>query len=86
MRADPDMQVGAIFRRLHMMRTLSEPAFERAVQAILTTLGKVALEEAERRARFLAERTGPRPGDLRVRAFADRRTPDPIGDDTDAGA
>ena len=77
---DPDRQVGEVFRRLSSLKELGEEAFERAVRAVLVTLGRAAHEEGERRARRLAERTAPRSGDVRVTAHA-RRRGDPDGFD-----
>ncbi|KQO76362.1 hypothetical protein [Methylobacterium sp. Leaf88] len=77
---DPDRQVGEVFRRLSSLKELGEEAFERAVRAVLVTLGRAAHEEGERRARRLAERTAPRSGDVRVTAHA-RRHGDPDGFD-----
>lgn len=78
MQADPDSQVGTIFRRLYLMQALGEPAFEKAVHAVLTALGKAALEEAEDRARALALPGGRRPGDVTVVPFAQRRPPEAV--------
>ncbi|CAO4145439.1 hypothetical protein LPLAFNJD_LOCUS1941 [Methylorubrum aminovorans] len=77
---DPDRQVGEVFRRLSSLKELGEDAFERAVRAVLVTLGRAAHEEGERRARRLAERTAPQSGDVRVTAHA-RRRGDPDGFD-----
>lgn len=77
---DPDRQVGEVFRRLSSLKELGEDAFERAVRAVLVTLGRAAHEEGERRARRLAERTAPRSTDVRVTAQA-RRRGDPDGFD-----
>lgn len=46
--------------------------FERSVRAVLTALGRAALEEAELRAASLAERTAPPPPGMRVSATARR--------------
>lgn len=74
---DPDSQIGLIFKRLAgIYGSCGEPGLETAVRATLVALGRVALEEGERRARALSERTSPRPGDVRVTAQA-RRTGDP---------
>lgn len=77
---DPDRQVGEVFRRLSSLKELGEDAFERAVRAVLVTLGRAAHEEGERRAERLAECTAPRSGDVRVSAHAQRRG-DPNGFD-----
>ena len=42
---DPDRQVGEVFRRLSSLKELGEDAFERAVRAVLVTLGRAAHEE-----------------------------------------
>ncbi|MEL6060207.1 MULTISPECIES: hypothetical protein [unclassified Methylobacterium] len=79
---DPDRLVGELFRRLSSLKGLGIDGggFSRAVQAALVALGRAAHEEGERRARALAERTGPRPTDVRVTAHA-RRVGDPDGFD-----
>lgn len=71
--ADPDRLLGEVFRRLSLMRAeLGEYAFARAVQAVLAALGGAALEEAERRARTLRDRTTLSSADVRVTAAAAR--------------
>lgn len=76
---DPDSLLATLLKRICVLRTeLGEPAYERSVQALLAALGTAALAEAERRARALAERTGPRPTDVRVTATAARRQPEPL--------
>ena len=71
--ADPHRLLGEVFRRLSVMRAeLGEHAFGRAVQAVLVALGGAALEEAERRARTLRERSTFRSADVRVTAAAAR--------------
>jgi hypothetical protein len=79
---DPDRLVGELFRRLSALKGLGidEGAFSRAVHAALIALGRAAQEEGERRAKALAELTGPRPTDVRVTAHA-RRIGDPDGFD-----
>lgn len=66
--ADPMHQVGEVFGRLCLISELGEPALDRALHAVLAALARTALDEAERRARTLHERTTPRPTDLRVTA------------------
>lgn len=68
-----DVLVGDLFRRLFLMRDLSETAFRAAVEGALVALGRAAHDEAEARARRLADRTGPRPADVRVTAWGQRR-------------
>ena len=77
MQLESDRQIGEIFRRLFLLREeTGELALHRALHAVLVTLGRVALEEAERCARTLDDRRTPRPTDLKVTAFADRRPAD----------
>lgn len=66
--ADPMHQVGEVFRRLCLFSELGEPALDLALHAVLAALGRTALDEAERRARTLHERTTPRSTDLKVTA------------------
>ena len=75
---DPDSQVGLVFRRLSAMRAEFGPgdALDRAVRATLVTLGRVAHEEAEARARHLAERAAPPPPGTRVTSTARRHDAD----------
>ena len=74
---DPNSQVGLVFRRLAGVReTFGEPALERVVRATLVTLGRAAHEEAEARARHLAERTAPPPPAVRVTSTARRHDAD----------
>lgn len=74
--ADPDRGLGEVFCRMSRLRAgLGEEAYARGVTALLAALGRVALEEAERRAAALEGRR-PRPADVRVRPFADRSPPD----------
>ncbi|MCP1558841.1 UNVERIFIED_ORG: hypothetical protein M2438_002931 [Methylobacterium sp. SuP10 SLI 274] len=76
---DPDSLLGILFRRIFLLRTeLGEPAYERSLKALLVALGASALDEAERRARALEGRTGPRPSDVRVTATAARRQSEPL--------
>ena len=76
---DPDRQIGEVFRRLSSLReTCGEAAVSRCVSALLVTLGASAMAEAERQAAALAEPAGPRPGDVRVTAWAQRTTADPF--------
>ncbi len=71
--------LGILFRRIFLLRTeLGEPAYERSLKALLVALGASALDEAERRARILEGRTGPRPSDVRVSSTAARRQPEPL--------
>ena len=79
---DPDRLVGELFRRLSALKSLGidEATFARVVHAALVALGRAAQEEGERRARVLAEFTGPKPTDIRVTAHA-RRLGDPDGFD-----
>lgn len=52
---DPDRGMGEVFTRVARVRaSLGEPVYARAVKALLLTLGAIALEEAERRAKSLA--------------------------------
>lgn len=77
--SDPDSLLGILFRRIFLLRTeLGEPAYERSLKALLVALGASALDEAERRARILEGRTGPRPSDVRVSSTAARRQPEPL--------
>ena len=79
MRDDIDRRVGEIFRRMAVLRVeLGEPSFERTVRRVLAALGASALEEAELRARVLAERQAPPQSTIRVTAFADRAAPEPL--------
>ena len=80
--ADTDRQVGTLFAKLASLnRELGEPSHRRAVQAALHAIGVTALAEAERRARQMAARGRPHPGDVRVTAYADRKRPEPLDDD-----
>ena len=75
---DPDSQVRLIFRRLSAMRAEfgEGHALDRAVRATLFALGRVAHEEAEARARCLAERAAPPPPGVRVTSTARRHDAD----------
>ncbi|GJE56897.1 hypothetical protein [Methylobacterium thuringiense] len=68
-----DLLVGDLFRRLYLMRDLSEVTFRAAIEGALVALGRAALEEAEARGRRVAERTGARPTDVRVTPWGQRR-------------
>ena len=69
---DPARQVGEVFRRLASAReAFDETAFSRIVRAVLVALGRAVLEEAERQARRLRERTAP--GRLGVKVSATAR-------------
>lgn len=70
---DPARHVGEIFRRLTLASDTFPPqAFAREVTRVLLALGTSVLEEAERQAVRLRERTAPaRPG-VRVSATARR--------------
>ncbi|WP_411902311.1 hypothetical protein [Methylorubrum thiocyanatum] len=82
MRDDTDARVGEVFRRLSIMRLeLGETALDRTLRDVLQTLGIAAHREAENRARILAERRAPAVQSIRVTAFADRRGPEPFGED-----
>jgi hypothetical protein len=77
---DPDHEtrtsddlVGVLFRRLHLMRDMSEAAFRAAVEGALVALGRAAHDEAEARARRLDDRSGSRPTDVTVTAWGQRR-------------
>ncbi|AIQ92453.1 hypothetical protein [Methylobacterium oryzae] len=81
---DPDRIIGDIFCRLSRCReSLGEDSLVKVAAAVRVALGAAVLEEAERRAAALAERTGPRPRDVRVTAWARRTGGDPydVGDD-----
>lgn len=70
---DPARHVGEIFRRLTLAsETFPGAAFARIVAAVLAALGRAALEEAERQAARLRERTAPAPPGIRVSATARR--------------
>lgn len=70
---DPARHVGEIFRRLVMAsETFHGPAFARVVAAVLVALGRAALEESERQAARLRERTAPASPGIRVTATARR--------------
>lgn len=82
MRADVDARIGEVFRRLSIMRLeLGEGALDRTLRDVLQALGAAAHREAEHRARILAARSAPPASTIRVTAFADRRGPEPFGDD-----
>ena len=77
MQLESDRQIGEIFSRLFLLREeLGELAMHRAIHAVLVTLGRAALAEAERCARTLDDRKRPTPTDIKVTAFADRRPAD----------
>ncbi|MCJ2014188.1 hypothetical protein [Methylobacterium sp. J-076] len=62
---DPAKAIGDLFRRLALAsETFGPPAFERIVAAVLVALGRAALEEAEREARWRRERDARRPGEI----------------------
>ena len=62
---DPARSIGDLFRRLALAsETFGAPAFERIVAAVLVALGRAALEEAEREARWRRERDARRPGEI----------------------
>lgn len=66
-------QVGEIFRRLGGCHaTYGEASFTRIARAVLVALGKAAMDEAERQARQLRERTAPAPPGIRVSSTARR--------------
>ncbi|TGE02652.1 hypothetical protein [Methylobacterium nonmethylotrophicum] len=66
---DPARYVGEIFKRLcGCQTTFDEVAFTRIARAVLVSLGKAALEESERQARRIRERSKPSPHDIRVTA------------------
>ena len=70
---DPARQVGEIFRRLSgCQATYGETAFARIVAAVLVALGRAAMEESERQARRLRERTAPASPGVRVSSKARR--------------
>ncbi|MGU3465566.1 hypothetical protein ACLBXO_11990 [Methylobacterium sp. C33D] len=70
---DPARFVGEIFRRLALSReTFGETGFGRIAAAVLVALGRAALEEAERQAWHLKERSAPVPPGMRVSATARR--------------
>jgi hypothetical protein len=70
---DPARQVGEIFRRLSgCQATYGEAGFARIAAAVLVALGRAALEEAERQARHLRERSAPVGPGIRVSATARR--------------
>jgi hypothetical protein len=72
---DPDRALGEVFSRMARMRAgLGEGAYARCIAAVLITLGRVALEEAERRAEILDGRRARRT-DIVVRPFAERIPP-----------
>ncbi|MCG5249507.1 hypothetical protein [Methylorubrum extorquens] len=81
---NPNHVIGDIFRRLAACReSLGEDSLVKVAAAVRVALGTAVLQEAERRAAALAERTGPRPRDVRVTAWARRTGGDPydVGDD-----
>jgi hypothetical protein len=70
---DPARQVGEIFRRLSgCQATYGEAGFTRIAKTVLVALGRAAMDEAERQARHLRERTAPAPPGIRVSATARR--------------
>lgn len=70
---DPARHVDEIFRRLTLANeNFPGIAFARIVAAVLVTRGRAALEEAERQAAKLPERTAPVPPGIRVSATARR--------------
>lgn len=76
---DVDTRVGEIFRRLSIMRLeLGEGALDRTLRDVLQALGAAAHREAENRARSIRERADPPTTTVRVTAFANRRSPDPM--------
>ena len=80
-----DTQLGEVIRRLFQMRALGDGAFSRAIQAVLVTLGRSALEEAELQAAAPAMRVAPDASGVRVTPWGLRRrhvTSDPGGRST----
>ncbi|MER2251521.1 hypothetical protein ABS772_16515 [Methylorubrum podarium] len=70
---DPARHVGEIFRRLTLAsETFPGAGFARIVAAVLVALGRAALDEAERQAARLRERTAPAAPGIRVSATARR--------------
>ena len=70
---DPARQIGEIFKRLSgCQATYGETAFARIVAAVLVALGRAAMEESERQARRLRERTAPSGPGIKVSATARR--------------
>lgn len=70
---DPARLVGEIFRRLSgCQTTYGETAFARITAAVLVALGRAAMEESERQARRLRERTAPAGPGVRVTSTARR--------------
>lgn len=70
---DPARLVGEIFRRLSgCQATYGETAFARIVSAVLVALGRAAMEESERQARRLRERTAPAGTGIKVSSTARR--------------
>ncbi|QEE39840.1 MULTISPECIES: hypothetical protein [unclassified Methylobacterium] len=72
-----DTQFGEVIRRLFQMRALGEGAFTRAIQAVLVTLGRSALEEAELQAAVPTMRAAPDASGVRVTPWGLRRRHDP---------
>lgn len=74
--ATADTQLGEVIRRLFQMRALGEGAFSRAIQAVLVTLGRSALEEAELQASVTTGRAMQNGAGVRVTPWGLRRPHD----------
>lgn len=62
MHADPDFQLGDVVRRLSQLRhSLGDTVYAEAIYEVLCTIGGVAMQEAERRARSRRDRGAGRP-------------------------
>lgn len=77
---DPDRLVGEIFDRLATCRAeMGRASLQRIAAAVRQALGVAVLSEAERHAASLAERTGgPRPTDVRVTPWGQRKDSEPL--------
>ncbi len=82
---DPDRIVGEIFDRLATCRAeMGRASLHRVAAALRVALGAAILTEAERHAAYLAERTGgPRPRDVRVSVWAQRKDAEPLDESID---
>ena len=70
---DPARQIGEIFKRLSgCYAVYGETGFTRIVAAVLVALGRAAMEESERQALRLRERTAPTAPGIRVSSAARR--------------
>jgi len=77
---DPENIVGDLFDRLATCQAeMGRDSLRRVAATVRHALGAAVLTEYERHAALLAERTsGPRPGDIRVKAWGQRQDGDPL--------